>query len=135
MNGVTTYPPRSFGANDCLIALSFQTVGSTVGPATALRSARGLSAFTAVHQGSGVYVVTLPFGFGFPDYPWTVVTDEQFDDLSDRFESAVIGECNIVGTNRQFTINTHRGGSPYEPPDAAGSRVNVWIVAGNTTGS
>lgn len=138
MNGIGTYPPNAFGPETCLVEGSFMTNGSTTGAldpvVNTFRAGRGLAKFTVSYSGAGVYVVTLPAGFGFPSLPYTVRCTPQAAVLAtDWFDCYPAGEVTITPTT-SFSIQCHRSGTANQPAATAGNRINFSINISNSTG-
>jgi hypothetical protein len=124
---------------DTIMALSFQTNGSTSGavPAASILAPRGIASVTVSQSGTtaGLYTVTLPYGSTFPKQPWAIVAQSQSATLAtDWFQVMVLGPVTYSAGKMSFQVQCHRSGTANAPANTAGNRVNILLLAGNTSG-
>lgn len=136
---IGTYRPFTMGSMDTIMALSFQTNGSTAGavPSASVLAPRGIAAVTVTQSGTtaGLYTITLPYGSTFPKQPWAIQADAQFASLAtDWFEAAVLGPVTYSNGKMVIQVQCHRSGVANAPANTAGNRVNILLLAGNTSG-
>lgn len=91
--------------------------------------------FVVTYAATGIYTVTFPSGYTLPSQPATLIVVPQCDTFANWFQVLPVGETTMNTTARQFVFQAHRNGVAFQPPAAAGCRINFMLQVSNNTGA